>query len=50
VILRRLLRVKFGELPDPIVQRLHLAEPEQLESWAERILTAETLEQVFSHH
>jgi len=49
-LLYRLLTAKFGELTPNAQQQLQTAEPEQLEHWAERVLTAETLEQVFSHH
>jgi len=49
-LLRRLLRAKFGELPSSVDNRLQAAEPAQLAHWADRILFAETLEQVFSQH
>jgi len=49
-ILRRLLRAKFGEVPPSVDERLQAAEPAQLEHWADRVLFAETLEQVFSNH
>jgi len=49
-ILRRLLRVKFGELSSSVDERLQAAEPAQLVHWADRVLFAETLEQVFSQH
>jgi len=44
------LRGKFGNLPAAIEERLNTAAMEQLEHWGMRVLTAETLEQVFSDH
>jgi len=49
-ILRRQLRAKFGELSTSVEERLQAAEPAQLEHWADRVLFAETVEQVFSPH
>jgi len=48
--LRRLLRGKFGDLPPIVEERLQAAEPAQLEHWADRVLFAETVEQMFSEH
>jgi hypothetical protein len=45
--LKRLLKKKFGELPQPVEERLNIATEQQLEQWSEAILTAETLEDVF---
>jgi len=49
-ILNHQLRTKFGELPPSVDERLHNAESAQLTHWADRVLFAETLEQVFSPH
>jgi len=49
-ILHRQLQTKFGVLPSSVETQLRAAKPSQLEQWAERILTADTLEQVFNHH
>jgi len=49
-VLRRQMRMKFGELPALVEQQLQGAEPAQLTHWTDRILFAETLEQVFSKH
>jgi len=49
-LLLRLLRARFGELPQAVENRLQAADTSQLEHWAERVLTAKTLEQVFSKH
>ena len=42
-----LLRHRFGPLPDWVEQRIQQAPPEQLETWAERLLDAESLPAVF---
>ena len=47
-ILIKQLTVKFGELPDPILQRIRAADDEHLERWAERILVARTIDDVFA--
>jgi len=49
-ILRRQLHTKFSELPSSAEQRLQNATLEQLEHWVVRVLTAETLDQVFNDH
>jgi hypothetical protein len=46
-ILLRLLRLRFGELPEPIVVRVKAAKTSQLDLWAERVLSAPTLDAVF---
>ncbi|MEG3439404.1 DUF4351 domain-containing protein [Pannus brasiliensis CCIBt3594] len=46
-LLRRFLTKRFGSLPESIETRLTSASIEQLETWADRILDAETLEDVF---
>ena len=38
---------RFGELPAWVETRLRDASPEQLETWAERLLAASRLEDVF---
>lgn len=47
-LLLRLLRRRFGAVPDAIETRLHAATPEQLELWADRVLDAATLDAVFA--
>ncbi len=47
-LLRRQLRRRFEDLPDWIDQRLAQASVQQLESWGDRLLDAERLEDVFS--
>ncbi len=47
-LLKRLLSRRFTELPDWIDQRLEHASQQELESWADRVLEAKRLEDVFS--
>ncbi len=47
-LLKRQLRRRFEDLPGWIDQRLEQASPRELETWAERILDAKRLEDVFS--
>lgn len=42
-ILLKQLRARFGELPEATVARVNAAELGQLDTWAERILSAQTL-------
>lgn len=46
-LLTKQMRMKFGELPEWAKERLDSASPEQLDTWGERILTANTLEELF---
>jgi predicted transposase YdaD len=47
-ILLRQLHAKFGDLPAVLVERIAQATPEQLLSWAEQVLSADNLMQIFS--
>ncbi len=47
LLLLRQFRQRFGELPAWVVERLAVAESEQLGRWGERLLTAPTLDAVF---
>jgi predicted transposase/invertase (TIGR01784 family) len=47
-LLFRQLRKRFGELPSWAEERLRQASSGMLETWSERVLTASTLEEVFS--
>ncbi|MDU9049366.1 MAG: Rpn family recombination-promoting nuclease/putative transposase [Candidatus Electrothrix sp. Rat3] len=47
-LLLRLLRKRFGDLPGWAEERLRRASSAMLENWSERILTASTLDEVFS--
>lgn len=47
VLLRRLLTQRFGPLPSGVEQRLHAAIVQDLERWADRVLDAQHLDEVF---
>ncbi|WP_437754936.1 Rpn family recombination-promoting nuclease/putative transposase [Sorangium sp. So ce1389] len=42
------LRLRFGELPEPIEARVRAADAAQIEGWTERVLTAPTLDDVLT--
>jgi hypothetical protein len=44
----RTLTVKFGPLPEDIVGKVHAASTSQVETWTDRAVTADKLDQVFS--
>jgi hypothetical protein len=46
-VLVRLLTRKFGAVPDEARVRIGAASMEQLDLWSERVLDAETLDEVF---
>jgi hypothetical protein len=46
-LLLKQLHSRFGELPQTAVARVEAAEPEELERWGERVLTAKSLAEVF---
>jgi hypothetical protein len=46
-MLLRLMNVRFGELPEAVVAQIKAAKSAQLDLWAERILDAATLDDVF---
>jgi len=47
-LLRKLLERRFGVLPEWATGKLSQATEQELEAWAEAILTAQTLEAVFT--
>ena len=47
LILRRQLGIKFKTVPDWAEELLKNSVPSDLEQWSDRILTADTIEQVF---
>ena len=50
-LLRRQLQRRFGSLPPEAVERVDQASAHDLESWADNVLDAGTLDQVFdSNH
>lgn len=46
-VLERLLRRRFGQLPPVVAERLGRASAADLETWAENVLDAERLGDVF---
>ena len=46
-ILMRLLKKKFGSIPEDAETRISEADSEQLLEWSENVLTAETVNEVF---
>ena len=48
ILLHRMLTRRFGELPDWVQQRLQEASAGQLEQWADRLLDASTLNDLFN--
>ena len=46
-LLTALLRQRFGEVPEWAAAQLREAAPAQVETWALRVLEAESLEEVF---
>lgn len=47
-IVLKLLQLKFGALDSSTRSRVRRAEPADLERWAQRLLTADTLDEVFT--
>nr|VFK39542.1 MAG: protein of unknown function (DUF4351) [Candidatus Kentron sp. SD]VFK44762.1 MAG: protein of unknown function (DUF4351) [Candidatus Kentron sp. SD]VFK80390.1 MAG: protein of unknown function (DUF4351) [Candidatus Kentron sp. SD] len=47
LLLRQLSR-RFHALPDEITERVHGADPNTIEIWADRVLDAKSLDKVFS--
>jgi hypothetical protein len=50
LMLQNQLRLKFGIIPDSILQRLHAAGSEELLLWSGRILSANSLAEMFAEH
>ncbi|WP_433932082.1 DUF4351 domain-containing protein [Sorangium cellulosum] len=42
--LLKLLRLRFGGLPEPVVARVRAADAAQIEGWTERVLSSPTLD------
>jgi hypothetical protein len=49
-LLKRQLIRRFRTLPDELQARIETASPEQLGQWADNILEATTLDDVFKSH
>ena len=47
-LLLKLLAIRFGPLPEPTRARITAATTEQIDTWAERMLTASTLDEVLA--
>jgi predicted transposase YdaD len=48
-ILHRLLTKRFGDLPEWASQKLASSDAQQLEEWADEILVAKSLDELFKH-
>ena len=48
-VLERQIRRRFGLLSPEVDERLSAASADELETWADNVLDAETLEDVFNH-
>nr|WP_242476741.1 DUF4351 domain-containing protein [Halochromatium glycolicum] len=46
--LRKLITLKFGEIPESASKRLEQATDEQLDAWVEQILSANSLDDLFT--
>jgi len=46
LVLERLLRLKFGTLPDAVQRRIDRANERTLLEWSERVLTANRLDEI----
>ena len=47
-LLLRMLPRRFGPLPNEITERVYKADPNAIETWADRVLDAKSLDEVFS--
>ncbi len=47
-VLSKLLQLKFGALPDDVADRIRGASIEELDLWVERVLAAESLDDVLA--
>ena len=50
ITLQRLLNRRFGPLSADVTRRLSQSTPEQLEIWAERVLDARAIDEVFAEN
>ncbi len=50
VLLQKLLTKRFGPLPAEVLEQLACASTEQIEAWADRVLDAASLDEVFRVH
>lgn len=49
-MLQSLLRLKFGNIPDSVTQRIQTADAQELLRWSERILSNNSLTEIFAEH
>ena len=49
-LLERLLTRRFGDLPEEVRARLKAGSSEQLQLWADRVLDASSLAEIFGGH
>jgi hypothetical protein len=49
-MLLRLLRLRFGEVPEVMRQKIQSADPQTLLEWSDRVLTATSIEQVIGEN
>ena len=47
-MLIKLLGLRFGPLPEPLRARVQSAAIDQLDAWTDRVLTAQTLDEVLA--
>ncbi|NKY55961.1 DUF4351 domain-containing protein [Nocardia flavorosea] len=47
-VLLKLLAAKFGTLPTETVHRIRSADTDELETWTPRVLTATSLDEIFT--
>lgn len=47
-VLLKLLRLKFGSLPESAEEKVRQASLEELDRWAERVLSAQSLEETLA--
>ena len=47
-LLMRQVRKRFGEIPPAVEERIRAADRDTLDRWAERILTATTIDELFA--
>jgi len=50
VLMQKLLTKRFGPLPAEVLEQLACASTEQIETWADRVLDAASLDEVFRVH
>ncbi len=49
-MLLRLLRLKFGEVPEVVRRKIQNTDPQTLLEWSDRVLTASSIEQVIGEN